>query len=329
MMTTAFLNGDYMALDEARISPMDRGFLFGDGIYEVIPVHDGRPIGFSLHIDRMKKGLSAVEINLDWTHDQWRDICDKLVDKNGAGNLAVYLQVSRGADTKRHHAYPKGITPTVFGYASEIAASLESERTAVMPLKISSTEDKRWRRCDIKSTALLGNIIHFQKGQAEGNDETLLFNAAGELTEGSATNVFVVKEGVIATPPLDHQVLTEGSATNVFVVKEGVIATPPLDHQVLPGITRLMLLDMLRKDGSVPVEERVVTMEEARQADEIWLTSSTKAVAPVVQLDGSPVGSGEAGPVWAIAHRRQKIRLLMWANVRNQSDLRGRTAKRR
>ncbi len=276
-MTTAFLNGDYMALDEARISPMDRGFLFGDGIYEVIPVHDGKPIGFSLHIDRMKKGLSAVEINLDWTHDQWRDICDKLVDKNGAGNLAVYLHVSRGADTKRHHAYPKGITPTVFGFASEIAASLKSGRTAVTPLKISSAEDKRWRRCDIKSTALLGNIIHFQKGQAEGNDETLLFNAAGELTEGSATNV--------------------------FVVKDSVITTPPLDHQVLPGVTRLMLLDMLRKDGSVPVEERVVTMEEARQADEIWLTSSTKEVAPVVRLDGKPVGSGEAGPVWAIAHR--------------------------
>jgi D-alanine transaminase len=277
MMTTAFLNGDYMALDEARISPMDRGFLFGDGIYEVIPVHDGKPIGFSLHIDRMKKGLSAVEINLDWSHDQWRDICDKLVDKNGAGNLAVYLHVSRGADTKRHHAYPKGITPTVFGFASELAASLKSGRTAVTPLKISSAEDKRWRRCDIKSTALLGNIIHFQKGQAEGNDETLLFNAAGELTEGSATNV--------------------------FVVKDGVITTPPLDHQVLPGVTRLMLLDMLRKIGSVPVEERVVTMEEARHADEIWLTSSTKEVAPVVQLDGKPVGSGEAGPVWAIAHR--------------------------
>ncbi len=276
-MTTAFLNGDYMALDEARISPMDRGFLFGDGIYEVIPVHDGKPIGFSLHINRMKKGLSAVEIKLDWSHDQWRDICDKLVDKNGAGNLAVYLHVSRGADTKRHHAYPKGITPTVFGFASELAASLKSGRTAVTPLKISSAEDKRWRRCDIKSTALLGNIIHFQKGQAEGNDETLLFNAAGELTEGSATNV--------------------------FVVKDGVITTPPLDHQVLPGVTRLMLLDMLRKDGSVPVEERVVTMEEARQADEIWLTSSTKEVAPVVQLDGKPVGSGEAGPVWAIAHR--------------------------
>lgn len=276
-MTTAFLNGDYMALDEARISPMDRGFLFGDGIYEVIPVHDGKPIGFSLHIDRMKKGLSAVEINLDWSHDQWRDICDKLVDKNGAGNLAVYLHVSRGADTKRHHAYPKGITPTVFGFASELAASLKSGRTAVTPLKISSAEDKRWRRCDIKSTALLGNIIHFQKGQAEGNDETLLFNAAGELTEGSATNV--------------------------FVVKDGVITTPPLDHQVLPGVTRLMLLDMLRKIGSVPVEERVVTMEEARHADEIWLTSSTKEVAPVAQLDGKPVGSGEAGPVWAIAHR--------------------------
>lgn len=276
-MTTAFLNGDYMALDEARISPMDRGFLFGDGIYEVIPVHDGKPIGFSLHIDRMKKSLSAVDINLDWTHDQWRDICDKLVDKNVGGNLVVYLQVSRGADTKRHHAYPKGITPTVFGFASEIAASPDGEETAVTPLKISSAEDKRWRRCDIKSTALLGNIIHFQKGQAAGSDETLLFNVAGEITEASMSNV--------------------------FVVKDGVVMTPPLDHQVLPGVTRLMLLDMLRKDGSVPVEERVVTMEETRHADEIWLTSSTREVAPVAQLDGSPVGSGEAGPVWAIAHR--------------------------
>lgn len=276
-MTTAFLNGDYMALDEARISPMDRGFLFGDGIYEVIPVHDGKPIGFSLHIDRMKKSLSAIDINLDWTHDQWRDICDKLVDKNGGGNLVVYLQVSRGADTKRHHAYPKGITPTVFGFASEIAVSPDGEETAVTPLKISSAEDKRWRRCDIKSTALLGNIIHFQKGQAAGSDETLLFNVAGEITEASTSNV--------------------------FVVKDGVVMTPPLDHQVLPGVTRLMLLDMLRKDGSVPVEERVVTMEETRHADEIWLTSSTREVAPVAQLDGSPVGSGEAGPVWAIAHR--------------------------
>ena len=271
-MTISFLNGDYLPLEQARISPLDRGFLFGDGIYEVVPVHDGRPIGFSLHYERMRSGLSAVEIDLNWTLEQWRDICGNLIDKNGGGNLAIYLQVSRGADTKRHHAYPVGVTPTVFGFASELTVSSENK-----PLKISSAEDKRWRRCNIKSTALLGNVIHFQKGQSEGRDETLLYNVAGEITEGSATNA--------------------------FVIRDGVVATPPLDNQVLPGITRMMLLDMLRNEGSVQTEERVVAMQEAREADEIWLTSSSKDVAPVVELDGKPVGTGDPGPVWETAQR--------------------------
>jgi len=271
-MTIAFLNGEYLPLEEARISPLDRGFLFGDGIYEVIPVHGGKPIGFSLHYERLCGSLSEVEIDLDWTLEQWRDICGNLIDKNDGGNLAIYLQVSRGADTKRHHAYPVGVTPTVFGFASELTVSSD-----IKPLKISSAEDKRWRRCNIKSTALLGNVIHFQKGQAEGKDETLLYNAADEITEGSAANA--------------------------FVIKGGVATTPPLDNQVLPGITRRMLLDMLRNDGSVKVEERVVTMQEARDADEIWLTSSSKDVAPVVELDGTPVGSGIPGPVWETARR--------------------------
>ena len=271
-MTIAFLNGDYLPLEEARISPLDRGFLFGDGIYEMIPVLDGRPIGFSLHFERMREGLNAVGINLQWTLEQWREVCGQLIEKNGAGNLAVYLQVSRGADTKRHHAYPVGVTPTVFGFASELSVSAE-----IKPLKISAAEDQRWRRCNIKSTALLGNIIHFQKGQDEGRDETLLYNAAGDVTEGSAANA--------------------------FIIKDGAAATPPLDNQVLPGITRLMLLDMLRKDGSVQIEERVVSMQEARAADEIWLTCSSKGVLPVVELDGKPVGSGNPGPVWETAQR--------------------------
>ena len=271
-MTVAFLNGDYLPLEEARISPLDRGFLFGDGIYELIPVHGGRPIGFRLHYDRLCAGLSAVEIDLEWSLEQWREVCRKLIEENGAGNLAIYLQVSRGADTKRHHAYPVGVTPTVFGFASPLTVSSQSK-----PLKISSAEDKRWRRCNIKSTALLGNVIHFQKGQAEGKDETLLYNGAGEITEGSTSNV--------------------------FIVKDGVIATPPLDNQVLPGVTRLMLLDMLRKDGAAQIEERLVTMQEARTAHEIWMTSSSKDVAPVVELDGKPVGDGQPGPVWEAAQR--------------------------
>ncbi len=271
-MTIAFLNGDYLPLQEARISPLDRGFLFGDGIYEVVPVHGGRPIGFSLHYNRMREGLSAVEIDLDWSLERWREVCSKLIEDNGAGNLAIYLQVSRGADTKRHHAYPVGVTPTVFGFASPLTVSSE-----IKPLKISSAEDMRWRRCNIKSTALLGNIIHFQKGQAEGRDETLLYNGAGEITEGSASNA--------------------------FIIKDGIVATPPLDNQVLPGVTRLMLLDMLRKDGSVQIQERLVTLQEARAAHEIWLTSSSKDVVPVVELDGKPVGDGQPGPIWETAQR--------------------------
>ena len=271
-MTVAFLNDEYMRLEEARISPLDRGFLFGDGIYEVIPVHDGNPIGFSLHFERLREGLGAVEIGLDWAIEKWRTVCNELIEKNGGGNLAIYLQVTRGADTKRHHAFPEGITPTVFGFASPLAVTAD-----IKPLKVSSEEDKRWRRCNIKSTALLGNIIHFQKGAAEGNDETILYNDSGELTEGAASNV--------------------------FVVKNGEVSTPPLDNQVLPGITRLMLLDMLRKGSSIPVQERVVTLQEALVADEIWFTSSTKEVAPVIEIDRKPVGNGKPGPVWETAHK--------------------------
>jgi D-alanine transaminase len=275
-MPIAFLNGEYLPLDEARISPMDRGFLFGDGIYEVIPAHDGKPIGFSLHFDRMREGLAAVEINLGWTLEQWREICERLIHENGGGNLAVYLQVTRGADSIRHHAYPEGIAPTVFGFAAELIVPDKAAASDVKPMKVSSAEDKRWRRCNIKSTALLGNIIHFQKGRAEGNDETILYNEDGHVTEGAASNV--------------------------FVVKDGVISTPPLDNQVLPGITRLMLLDILRKDGTIPVEERVVSLQEIRDADEIWFTSSTKEVAPVIEVDGKPVGSGKPGPLWETAY---------------------------
>ena len=138
-MTIAFLNGDYLPLDEARISPLDRGFLFGDGIYEVIPVHGGKTIGFGLHYERMCGGLSAVEIELHWTLDKWRAVCSNLIDKNGGGNLTIYLQVTRGADSKRHHAYPVGVTPTVFGFASELVGSSD-----IKPLKICSAEEKRF-----------------------------------------------------------------------------------------------------------------------------------------------------------------------------------------
>ncbi len=274
-MSIVFLNDSYLPMEEARISPMDRGFLFGDGIYEVIPSYDGRIVGFSLHIQRMCNGLQEIGIELDWSVDQWRSICDSLIAKNGGGNLGLYLHVSRGTDSKRFHAYPEGIRPTVFAYAFEIPAAPVADKALAKGYRVTTTRDLRWERCHIKSTALLGNVMHFQHGFSRGANETLLFNA--------------------------HNELTEASACNAYVIKDGVVATPPLDHQLLPGVTRYILLDILRKDGTIPVEERTVTMDEVFNADEIWVTSSSKEIAPVIEVDGKPVGNGEVGDLWLAA----------------------------
>ena len=259
-MTIAYLNGEYMPLEEARISPMDRGFLFGDGIYEVIPSYGGKMVGFGPHIARMQEGLAAIEINHGWSEQQWRDLCNTLMEKNGNGNLGIYLHVTRGAESRRNHAYPEGVEPTVFGYAFEIPAPPVPDRDKIKPFTCATGSDMRWDRCNIKSISLLGNVMHYNQGHSRG-------------------------------------------ACNAYIVKNGVVATPPLDNQILPGITRLVLLDVLRTDGSIPVEERVVTMDEVWDADEVWISSSSKEVVPVVKLDGKPVGDGKPGPVWEKAAR--------------------------
>lgn len=274
-MDTAYLNGTYLPLAEARISPLDRGFLFGDGIYEVIPCHEGRPVGFGPHLERMQNGLDAIEIDYRVDREEWRAIAERLIELNGGGNLALYLHVSRGADSRRDHAYPAGIAPTVFAFASEIPPAPVADKRKAKPFTVITAEDLRWQRCNIKSTSLLGNVLHYQRGKAGGHDETILYNPRGELTEAAACNV--------------------------YVVKNGVVATPPLDEQKLPGVTRRILLDILRRDGSIPVEERVVTLEELRTADEVWLTSSSKEIVPVIAVDDVPVANGEIGDVWLAA----------------------------
>ena len=271
-MTIAYLNGEYMPLEETRISPMDRGFLFGDGIYEVIPSYDGRMVGFGPHISRMQNGLAAIEIKLGWNDQQWRELCISLLEKNGNGNLGIYLHVTRGADTKRNHAYPEGVEPTVFAYAFEIPPPPIPERDKIKPYTCATGSDMRWDRCNIKSISLLGNVMHYQQGHSKGDGEILLYNENNELTECGACNA--------------------------YIVKDGVVATPPLDNQILPGITRLLLLGVLQADGSIPVEERVITMDEVWNADEVWISSSSKEVVPVVKLDGKPVGDGKPGPIW-------------------------------
>ncbi len=274
----AYLNGEYLPVEDAKISPLDRGFLFGDGIYEAIPSYGGRTVALQLHIDRMKNGLAAIGIENPLTDKDWKDVAQELSERNGRGNLGIYFHVSRGNEGRRFHGFPKGVTPTVFGMVLEIAPHPPTpDRNTQKGLRVKSTEDLRWNLCHIKSTALLGNVLHFQESHSSGLDETILYNSAGELTEASSSNV--------------------------FVVIEGTIVTPPIDNQKLPGISRHICLEALRAEGSLSVEERVVKINEARQADEIWITNSSKQIAPVVEMNGQPVGNGQVGEVWERATR--------------------------
>ena len=271
-MGTVYLNGEYLGADEAKISPMDRGFLFGDGIYEVIPSYQGKMLGFGAHIERMNNGLNELEIKLDYSADTWRKICNDLCEKNQGDNLGIYLHVSRGADTKRAHGYPTNITPTVFAFASEIPAEPKGDIDNATTYTVSLEQDRRWQRCHIKSTALLGNVIHYQHGAAAGNKETILFNRLEESTEASSSNV--------------------------FIVKDGVISTPPLDNQILPGITRWLILNILHSYSDFKVQESIISKDELLDADEVWITSATKEVGPVVKVNGKLVGDGKPGAVW-------------------------------
>ena len=269
-----YLNGKYMPAEDARISPFDRGFLFGDGIYEVTPSYGGRMVGFELHLQRMKNGLKEIGFTDEVLSDrEWRDIAENLIERNGRENLGIYFQISRGDEGRRFHGFPADTRPTVFGMVIEIDPHPETpDRGSKLGLKVHVEEDMRWRRCHVKSTALLGNVLHFQRSYEQGQNETILYNTRGELTEASQSNV--------------------------FIVKDGVVITPPLDNQILPGISRHITLASLHADGSIPVEERVVTLAEVRNADEIWITNSSKHIAPVVELDGEPVGDGKVGEIW-------------------------------
>ncbi len=274
-MNIVFLNGTYLPIEEAKISPLDRGFLFGDGIYEVIPSYAGKKIGFKAHMERMNDGFKAIGLKLNWSNSQWEELCDILIEKNGGGSLGIYLQVSRGADTKRFHGFPNNVKPTIFAMALTLQTPETPDLKTAKSFALTSIEDLRWKRCQIKSTSLLGNVLHFQESHDSGAQEALLFN--------------------------DKQELTEASTANIFVIKNGVIATPVKSNQILHGITRALVIDILANDGSLAVEERIVTMDEVNHADEIWITSSTKGIMPVTQLDDKPVGSGQVGRVWLAA----------------------------
>jgi D-alanine transaminase len=264
---TCFLNGSFLPLAEARISPLDRGFLFGDGVYEVVPVHRGRPFRLRQHLERLERSLGEVRIHSTLTRVQWADITARLAREARAPELLVYMQVTRGQEFGRNHLFPVGVEPTTFAYASPYPAPAPA--TLANGIAGALLEDTRWSRCDIKSVALLANVLLRQEAQERGAAEAIL-----------------VRDGRI----------TEGSSSTVFIVREGRLVTPPNDHSVLPGTSRDAVLDLA--SGWLPVDVRTFSVAELRSADEAWIASAGRGVLPLTRLDGQAIGSGRPGPAW-------------------------------
>ncbi|MGH8593718.1 MAG: D-amino acid aminotransferase [Gammaproteobacteria bacterium] len=263
-MSLVYLNGAFLPLQEACIPVMDRGFIFGDAVYEVIPVYSGHPFRLEQHLVRLESSLTAVRIEVPFPRKQWRSLIGKIIAENGGGDQSLYIQLSRGV-TERDHVPAAAATTTVFIMSKPLQACGSPEPVAAIVCP-----DFRWGRCDIKTTSLLANVL-------------LRYQAV----DAGAWEAILVKDGW----------LTEGAASNVFVVDRGVIKTPPRGPHLLPGITRDLLVEMLRANDS-SCAETPVSEAELRQAQEIWLTSSTREIVPVVRLNQMPVGQGVPGPLW-------------------------------
>lgn len=268
------LNGERLRLAEARISPLDRSFLFGDGIYEVIPVYDGRLFRAPQHLARLARSATAIRLTNPHDAAQWTALLQDLVAFNGGGDQYVYVQLSRGAEFGRNHAPLPDIAPTVFAYCSPWpvpSAQMLSEGLACI-----TAEDTRWARCDIKSVALLANVLLRQLAVDANAAETILLRN-GELMEASASTV--------------------------HVVRDGTVITPVNSMRILPGTTRSVVEEILDALG-IPRRDASVSEAQLRSADEIWLAAATREVQPVTRLDGRPVGSGLPGPLWKAVYDR-------------------------
>jgi D-alanine transaminase len=263
-----YLNGRFIPLAEASISVLDRGFLFGDSVYEVIPAYRGNLFRLEQHLQRLDGSLQAVRMENPLPFKQWRSVMEQLLEQRPNIDQSIYLQVTRGATSGRDHTIPEGLEPTVFIMANPIPAV--DPKQATEGIKAVSLEDIRWHRCNIKATTLLANVLLKQQATDEQADEAIL------IRNGKAT---------------------EGSASNLFIVCGNLLITPPKSRFLLPGITRDLVLELAR-DNNIDTEEREIDADELESADEIWLTSSTKEIMPVTSLDGQAVGSGRPGPMF-------------------------------
>lgn len=263
-MTTVYLNGEYKPLTEASVNVLDRGFTFGDGIYEVIPVFNKKIFRFKEHHQRLVNSLKAIYMDDPLTKDEWYNICNKLIDTVEEVEQSIYLQITRGV-TERDHDISLAERPTIFAMSRPIV-----KKDLSAGIKAITSEDIRWQHCDIKAITLLPSVLLRHKAKQQAAKEAILH-----------------RDGVV----------TEGAATNVFIVKDGVVYTPPKNNHVLPGITRDLVVEILNENKNDILEEPV-KLTQLLNADEIWVTSSTWEIVPVIDLDNKPVGNGKVGLEW-------------------------------
>jgi len=271
-MNIVYLNGEFCPETQACVSVLDRGFIFGDGVYEVIPAYNGKLFRLQEHLHRLQGNLDAIRIQGSLSFEQWQELLETLIYKNKTnsdnGHFSVYLQVTRGV-AKRDHALPANIKLTVFAMANPLQPPSKTDLQA--GIKTITADDYRWRNCQIKAISLLSNVLLRQQAIDAGANESIL------IRDGYAT---------------------EGAASNLFIVENGRLATPPKGPFLLPGITRDLILE-LAAENNIPYEETDISQHRLMEADEIWMTSSTKEILPVTVLDGKSVGHGTPGPVWS------------------------------
>jgi D-alanine transaminase len=271
-LSICYLDGTLLPLREARISPLDRSFLFGDGVYEVIPARRGNPRRLAANLARLSHSLAALCIANPHSDEQWSALVHEVISANGGGDVYVYLQVSRGAEYGRNHAPLPQVPPLVFAFCAPLP--LPSAEVLENGVRCITATDIRWARCDIKSVALLANVLLRQQAIDAGAGETIL------LRDGQ---------------------LTEASASSVCVIIDGQIRCPPESPRLLPGTTRGLISELAAQHG-IPCRTLPISERELRTAAEIWLTAATRGAIAVTRLDGAPVGDGRPGPLWRRMH---------------------------
>jgi D-alanine transaminase len=280
-MNVVFLNGEFVDKESAHISVFDRGFLFGDALYEVIPIVNGEPHAEEMHIQRITQGLASIHIANPYTLEQWKQIFSSLISRNDPHTELmghhIYLQISRGVETSRLHRLPKGLKPTVVAFLQK--NKKPTEKIIQSGLTAITVTDPRRDNCSLKSTSLIANIM--------------ALHAA--LEENATEAIFIDKENYAL----------EGTQSNLFAVVDGCVVTPPLSQRILGGVTREITIDALRKNN-MPVKEKQITKDQLLTADEIWITGSIKGIYPIVQLNGQSIGTGKPGSFWQEANTHLK-----------------------